>query len=258
LEPRRSDRTPLRFLPRRQAKQSGAHQENPTKDQAEANPEISQESGQISQRHGSIKKKIKQGWNKFVDGVEKNDKVVVAVSTIVMAIFTGALFFATFALWWAGERHSERQLRAYVCVTDAEIHEFGNPKPLEALVVVKNAGQTPAYRMTSHMGIVSGVIIDHNHIPPAPLLNGGELYIGPGVEQELRMIADGVLTPQEQQSIESGVATVYVYGDIHYWDAFGMERFVHFRQTTRSHHGTLRNRIGSLVKLFSAEGNDGN
>ena len=60
--------------------------------------------------------KSEKYWKRFVVFVETNDKFVNAISTAVIAAFTLALFVATTALWIAGERHSERELRAYIAL----------------------------------------------------------------------------------------------------------------------------------------------
>jgi hypothetical protein len=62
--------------------------------------------------------------DRVVNYVEQKDKFVVALSTIVMATFTIALFIATLLLWIGGERHSERELRAYVFPVEIKVENW--------------------------------------------------------------------------------------------------------------------------------------
>src|SRR5437762_8856479 len=95
-------------------------------------------------------------YQRFVDYVEHNDKFFVALSSIVMAIFTIALFIATFLLWTGGEKHSERSLRAYVFPSEIKVENFKTQAPIVAFVQVKNSGQTPAYKFTCYANMIVG------------------------------------------------------------------------------------------------------
>jgi hypothetical protein len=77
------------------------------------------------------------------------------VPTIVLAIFTGGLFAYTARLAFvtarlakdAGE-NAQRQLRAYVSVGASH---FGEKYPTAVTMKVRNGGQTPAYKVTTHL-----------------------------------------------------------------------------------------------------------
>lgn len=77
-----------------------------------------------------------------------------------IATFTGFLFLATVLLWWAtrnlvkgAERTSERQLRAYLHVKQAQASR-DSEGVLWAKVHIQNYGQTPAYDVVQWIGIV--------------------------------------------------------------------------------------------------------
>src|SRR5437868_9091936 len=100
--------------PEHSAKQQTRDQNEPRQNNAKADPETPPESQDQPQGRAAVQKKQDGRWNKFIEWTERNDKAVVAISTVIIAAFTAALFAATFLLWFAGERHSERELRAYV------------------------------------------------------------------------------------------------------------------------------------------------
>lgn len=154
------------------------------------------------------------------------------------------------------EETAKRQLRAYVCVTAAEIRTFGTSEPLEAVIQTKNAGQTPAYEMTARLGIAA--MSDANNLPP-PKESPGATYVGPNTDHYFTVPTNNVLKPEQQQMVERGDVAIYVYGDLHYRDAFKVERYVHFRLRTRNNGNTLLERNGAVVKLSPDEkGNDAN
>jgi len=94
---------------------------------------------------------------------------ITALATLIIGLFTWQLFNATGELrrstdnlWKAGERHSERELRAYVGIDSIELdcpslmfpEETYTPQPTNPGVVyanfsrikIRNFGQTPAYK----------------------------------------------------------------------------------------------------------------
>jgi len=90
------------------------------------------------------------GW------IEANDKGIVAIATLVIALFTVTLWFSTHKMWQASQeqlRHSERateqQLRAYLLhhsVDQAWEFEDPNQRPVAVKFSIKfeNTGLTPA------------------------------------------------------------------------------------------------------------------
>jgi hypothetical protein len=80
---------------------------------------------------------------------------------------TVALFFATAALVWAtwllasgAERTAQRQLRAYVHVTEARLQQASVGAHPTVHASIKNAGQTPAYNVSISSFVVVASPID--------------------------------------------------------------------------------------------------
>lgn len=128
----------------------------------------------------------------------------------------------------AGET-AERQLRAYVSAGEATIQNFGFAEIIKGRVIVKNSGQTPAYKMK----IKTTFGFDEYPLrtkPPAPDDLVEETDLGPGdFTQSLSPMAR-ILTSEEIGRIRDGHAAIYFIGVIEYRDAFGHERITKFRR----------------------------
>jgi hypothetical protein len=167
------------------------------------------------------------------------------VFTGAVALFTLMLVGATALLYRAGERQlahldrtAKRELRAYVFVDTVHIKHIldGNGVP-EAVVRVKNFGQTPAYEACA----VTGFAVS-THPPPQGLLTISDEALaesktrssmGPGQTEIViaspRPQLNRPLTDQERYEVGSGGATIYVYGRIGYRDIFGDPQWTNFR-----------------------------
>lgn len=91
----------------------------------------------------------------LTEWIDQRHDFVTAAATVVIALFTIALWRATDRLWDAGERQldhltesSERQLRAYVFPVEAVLTKLDAGHEVECKIVIKNSGQTPAYRLS--------------------------------------------------------------------------------------------------------------
>jgi hypothetical protein len=159
---------------------------------------------------------------------EKTTSDPVAMFTLVLALSTVGLWIATLALYVAGNRHSERQLRAYVLVKGAQLRKFGTAELPEAVVVIRNFGQTPAYAVDSFVGIAA-----HNYpltikISAPEDLKTVESILAPGGEHIFRVPTLRTLAADEVGAIISGEAAIYVVGKIAYIDAFKKARITNF------------------------------
>jgi hypothetical protein len=106
-------------------------------------------------------KKAQQRDNGWLSGWSLSDKIAAVV------IIVGFLqFVALIATWLVMMRTARRQLRAYVFVSSANVSNAteGNGT-LQSCVVIKNFGQTPAYKVVN----VNGFAFDR--YPPSPTLN---------------------------------------------------------------------------------------
>lgn len=180
---------------------------------------------------------------KHADGDRNNGAVARLLYKTVddpLALFTAILDLATLGLvLFMGiqikdaRRSSERQLRAYVNVEKAEILNFGQGT-VRLRVVVKNSGQTPAYKMQQWTAVVADDLpptveftppgqgrkpTHHSTLPP------GAVYT---VLQDY-----GPLTASHVKKIEDGKAAIWTWGDITYFDAFDRPRQSRFRLVFR-------------------------
>ena len=151
-----------------------------------------------------------------------------------VAIFTGVLTVATIGLWvanWKSLEHarttSERQLRAYVGVQKATIKNIGTDDPLEAWIVIKNSGQTPAYHLRHWRDMSLG---------PSPVREAPtdeelsqSVYLGPGDTFDIVATLErptGIDLIMERTKADNDV---WLTGAIYYTDAFGKDREFKFR-----------------------------
>jgi hypothetical protein len=177
-------------------------------------------------------KKPQQQGNGWLSGWSLSDKIAAFV------VFVGFLqFVALIATWLAMRDTARRQLRAYVFVSRANISNAteGNG-PVQSRVVIKNFGQTPAYKVVN----INGFAFDQ--YPPPPTLNltiadhefgtagRSRSDLGPtqseGMTETLRRPP---LNAAERAALMNGGLVMYVYGEIRYLDAFGRKQRTRYR-----------------------------
>jgi hypothetical protein len=177
------------------------------------------------------------------------------VVTLALAFATGFLWWATRALVKGAEITGERQLRAYVLVTEGSIESFDTERPISVVMTIKNTGQTPAYDYA-----FTG-IIDVGKIPrtefkwgtPAELDLVSKSTIGPGIEVSTGRALTRTLEKKAYDQIMEKKLGVYIFGQLTYRDAFDKARWSNFRYIV-----TWRP-DGSGVGLAPlSEGNDSN
>jgi hypothetical protein len=206
------------------------NQQRPSPIRAQTSPKIQddrKESGQAETKDQNPK----NYWKRLVAFVETNDKFVNAISTTVIAAFTFALFVATAALWIAGARHSERQLRAYIAIHLGEItHAVVDGGPgYRVHIELKNSGQTPAYDFTTW--IKAPMIAEVDKAPFGPPRPIGERtagsVVGPGTSVHQHWYARWSET--ELADIRASTKAIFVSGGSDYKDIFGRRRHFHYR-----------------------------
>src|SRR6202158_6290935 len=185
-----------------------------------------------------IKEKAKEYRDQFIEHVEKREKFYTALSGIAVAAFTFALFFATWLLWSAGERHSERQLRAYICVEKGRVVLEG--RTFKAFIDIKNSGQTPAHNLFTR----TRMFTESATIPfsPGPIENVevSRAIVGPGMIINPR--AELIVPPENTAvipAVQNGTAIIYVVGRTEYRTAFGKLCTLDFRLRTAFREGDL-------------------
>jgi hypothetical protein len=156
------------------------------------------------------------------------------------------------------------QLRAYVFIKTAELANLDEPEPVTASVVLRNSGQTPAFRVNAWGGI------SYRPFPltvPLPTrespggTTGSVADLAPGTD--MHQIYDiPPLSEQQREALRAGTAAIYVYGDIRYVDAFKQERFCRYRYIFGGNMGTRiavtddGRRVGIVTP--TPEGNEAN
>jgi hypothetical protein len=173
-----------------------------------------------------IKEKTKEYWDRFIEHVERRHPVYVAFSGIAVAAFTLALFIATWLLWTAGEKHSERQLRAYVGIGAPH---FGERDPRELTITVQNGGQTPAYKVWVHL--------NRYRVPFGQKLpaNFGYPDYNPGDKRSAAVVQSGKeitftfeFDPNELARVRNQETALFLYGHVDYIDVFDKNRSSQF------------------------------
>jgi hypothetical protein len=217
--------------------QSVTDQTQPAQHDAAANPSVEKQKSESDQRAG--KKENHEGREQsFVERagkfVREYNAEIVTISTAIMAIFTVGLFISTYLLWKSGEKHSERELRSYVNFVSMTMSHFGAGKLAEGFLVIRNCGQTPAYKLKDRSSIrVEGFPSTEVHLPTWEEFSS---CMGPGGELTLQPRMDQPMTGQEEADIRTGKKAIYISAEIRYLDAFGTERCTKHRAF---HHGQL-------------------
>jgi hypothetical protein len=157
---------------------------------------------------------------------------------------------------------SETQLQAYVFVEGASIVDGSVADPPQpekvntpfAAMLMKNFGQTPAYRVVSwaQLAVVPVVNNEEPMLMVPPLAERFTNTLGPSANFNKGIWFDRSLGAGEIADIVAGRRAIYLYGRIEYEDAFGMERFTTFRL---HYTGQYPPPLNSIL-LFSESGND--
>jgi hypothetical protein len=193
--------------------------------------------------HASVAQKMTEQINAGADFHTQNESAEEAIArynkwltifTAVLAVATVGLGFATAGLYVAGERHSERELRAYIVgTTSAQIRSFINPRPTVVLTF-RNSGQTPAHDVCVWTSSAIAVYPMENPPvrPDGVAGEGGSVgIVGPHADFHNEIESDVEVTAAERAEVIAGRAAFYIYGEISYHDSFGKERtstFCHF------------------------------
>jgi hypothetical protein len=181
-------------------------------------------------------KKEEQKWtHDYVCDVKITDTYLAAFNFLLVLVTSGLIFIG-----WKTIRKmrdtEERQLRAYVFASPGNLTRpiMRNLPGLPAaskwsyVVTFKNSGQTPAYDF--HHFTISDVfdlptpeenftVVTEGHISKAALPAG----------ETVSTINSHQVTVEEWDAIRAGRKMFYVFGEIHYVDAFKVQRTVRYR-----------------------------
>jgi hypothetical protein len=185
--------------------------------------------------------------------------VLIAISSVFLALFTARLWISTAGLWETALRQSrhlentaERQLRAYVNIWDAEII-FTSVADVSPNVQIKfrNTGQTPAYRVMNRCNYFFSLIGTPNSFM---LPSDGARYadLGPGQHSTATIIVPLAQWERNRPHILAKRIILYAFGEISYFDTFEKRQFTKYRlQIPVDDEGITDGRL-----LFSEGGNE--
>lgn len=176
------------------------------------------------------------------------------VATAVLSVVTTFLWRATERLVKGADNTAKRQLRAYIAVKedDEPIQDIAGPDnghALEIRMVMKNVGQTPAFKLTQW----TSAIVDRETVQ-LPIYEHDPargIYMPPRIKMGFVTRID---TPWTRQMLEMETGEdvcLHIWGEIHYVDIFDEPRFVKFRFIKR------QGDTGSELE-FHPEDNDAN
>lgn len=150
------------------------------------------------------------------------DKLV-AWSTVALAIITAILAFYTYRLWSATKKTAKRQLRAYVFMKleDGVKMFYDANGCLNAPLIIKNFGQTPAYEFISwlHIGFYK-FPLDIPLDQPSYVPTASKSTIAPGDIVRQYVTLPDRLNNAEIEAIQNKKAAIFVCGEVIYFDAF--------------------------------------
>jgi hypothetical protein len=183
---------------------------------------------------------------------------IIAVAAGVSAFLQVIALCVTIGIMILSNR---RQLRAYVSIDHAVLTDgtmLEPPQPQYAgipgiVMIIKNTGNTPAYKLISWAEItVQPTVSPLFAIPPIP--DKFYTHIGPngGTMIKTRWFLRAI-TAEEIAAIKKGESAIYLHGKIEYLDVFKKRRHTSFRLY---HVGVFPGPKGGATFNFCESGND--
>jgi hypothetical protein len=147
---------------------------------------------------------------------------------IITAAATAVAAWYTRREWQSSVDNGHRQLRAYVFPDQANLVWGGTGKPTMAEIVIKNSGQTPAYKLSTSMvtGIAPYPPPDDLTIPAMP---PNHTVVPPAGSYSFSVGTEKPLTADQLKAIQKGTQAIYAEGEIAYTDAFGECRMTRYK-----------------------------
>jgi hypothetical protein len=158
---------------------------------------------------------------------------------------------------------ARRELRAYLTIPKIDVHVVkGNL--VQTLLVIENAGRTPAFDFSGWTCLYVGAIRLMNGLANTPTTlpaagpaqaSSAPTIIGPGSAKDLRNMSfcghsgapTAQLTSSELTRLKDGVAAIYLYGRWTYRDAFGADRYIAYHVINNDFMGLTTN--GSTIDM---------
>jgi hypothetical protein len=167
----------------------------------------------------------------------------VFIFVIITAVATATAAWYTRREAMSSVDNGRRQLRAYVFPDQASLVWQGSGKPTLSEIVIKNSGQTPAYRLST--AAVIGVADYPMQNPMSvPAMSGNHTVVPPTGSYTLSVAMEKPLTGEQLSAIQKGKQAIYVFGNISYTDAFDECRMTQYRFYYTGSGGDIGSRIG--------------
>jgi hypothetical protein len=170
----------------------------------------------------------------------------------IIATFTIVLAFIGLCALHVASDTERRQLRAYMVVDSASITRLEEGKTIEAEVIMKNTGQTPAYKVSGYTAIMYDRFPLGRPFPTVDKNNLNTAIVGSGGLVRGKVPTLDVPTKETFAAFNTGTMAVYVMGKITYIDAFGDQRFLKYRL-----YMTKPAESGGLFQPLDVKGNGG-
>jgi len=187
-------------------------------------------------------------WVRIVAFVNDYGAAITALATILLTFVTAGLVL----MGYRQIATSRAQLRAYLSVESGEIRDLVTGAQPVAHIVVKNYGQTPAYkfRLVGGMGVAESF---EALPPPAGDPRGTMGVLAPTGTFHWFMAAPGVMSNDDHTVLISRRKILFVYGEVHYEDAFGNPRYMKYRTMVGGVAGLQSNQLASCPEGNEAD-----
>jgi hypothetical protein len=146
---------------------------------------------------------------------------------VITAMATATAAWYTREEWKSSADNGHRQLRAYVFPEQANLVWQGVGKPAVVEIVIKNSGQTPAYRLST----ATKVFVSDRPLqtdPQVPAMPPNHSVVPPAGSHALSVAMDQQLTGDQLKAIQKGSQAIYAIGEIAYEDVFGECRMTRY------------------------------
>ena len=160
-------------------------------------------------------------WLKSVD-----HDVWLTLSTVLIAVFTGCLWWSTRKLWKAGERQLRVMQRSHLAVEPhgvvpllAETHTIGR-------INIRNVGNVPAKNVRWFMNQDVSSDGMRKDFPITEKEFGQSNIVPPGIAMYFSQ--NNAISDEDANAIVGGAAYYFVWGIVRYSDVFGGDRFTRF------------------------------
>lgn len=147
---------------------------------------------------------------------------------IITAMATATAAWYTRKQWQSSADNGRRQLRAYVFPEQADLVWQGTGKSPVAEIVIKNSGQTPAYRLSTATAVVAADLPLRADLP-LPAIPPNHTVLPPTGAITLSTAMTQPLTAEQVKALQKGSQAIYATGAIAYEDAFGECRMTRYR-----------------------------